>query len=234
VSESAAGPITVVIAEDQALLRGAFRALIDSCHDLTVVGEAGTGSEAADLARGTHPDVILMDIRMPRLDGIEATRLICGTPDTERTRVVILTTFDLDEYVYAALRAGASGFLLKDTPPADLLRAIRVVAAGEALLAPTVTRRLISEFARRPRPGHLPSPELGRVTDREREVLVLIGHGLTNTEIAEHLHISLATARTHVGHLLTKLTARDRTQLVITAYETGLVSPRAPYDGRSS
>ena len=153
----AARPITVVIAEDQALLRGAFRALIDSCHDLTVVGEAGTGSEAADLARATHPDVILMDIRMPRLDGIEATRLICGTPDTERTRVVILTTFDLDEYVYAALRAGASGFLLKDTPPADLLTAIRVVAAGEALLAPTITRRLISEFARRPRPGHLPS-----------------------------------------------------------------------------
>jgi DNA-binding NarL/FixJ family response regulator len=170
----------------------------------------------------------------PGLDGIEATRLICGSPDTERTHVVILTTFDLDEYVYAALRAGASGFLLKDTPPADLLGAIRVVAAGEALLAPTVTRRLISEFARRPRPGHLPSPELGRVTDREREVLTLIGHGLTNTEIAEHLHISLATARTHVGHLLTKLTARDRAQLVITAYETGLVTPRAPHDGCSS
>jgi DNA-binding NarL/FixJ family response regulator len=234
VSEPAAGTITVVIAEDQALLRGAFRALIDSCPDLTVVGEAGTGVEAAGLARDTHPDVILMDIRMPRLDGIEATRLICAAPDAGRTRVVILTTFDLDEYVYAALRAGASGFLLKDTPPADLLRAIRVVAAGEALLAPTVTRRLISEFARRPQPGHLPSPELGRVTDREREVLTLIGHGLTNTEIAEHLHISLATARTHVGHLLTKLTARDRAQLVITAYETGLVSPRASYDGRSS
>jgi DNA-binding NarL/FixJ family response regulator len=234
VSEPAAGPITVVIAEDQALLRGAFRALIDSCPDLTVVGEAGTGVEAVSLARDTHPDVIMMDIRMPRLDGIEATRLICAAPDTGRARVVILTTFDLDEYVYAALRAGASGFLLKDSPPADLLRAIRVVAAGEALLAPTVTRRFISEFVRRPRPGHLPSPELGRVTDREREVLTLIGHGLTNTEIAEHLHISLATARTHVGHLLTKLTARDRAQLVITAYETGLVSPRAPYDGRSS
>jgi DNA-binding NarL/FixJ family response regulator len=233
-SEPAAGPITVVIAEDQALLRGAFRALIDSCPDLTVVGEAGTGNEAANLARDTQPDVILMDIRMPRLDGIEATRLICGTPGTERTRVVILTTFDLDEYVYAALRAGASGFLLKDTPPADLLSAIRVVAAGEALLAPTVTRRLISEFARRPRPEHLAVPELARVTGREREILTLIGHGLTNTEIAEHLHISLATVRTHVGHLLTKLTARDRTQLVITAYETGLVIPRALYDGRSS
>jgi DNA-binding NarL/FixJ family response regulator len=234
VSEPGAGPITVVIAEDQALLRGAFRALIDSCPDLTVVGEAGTGAEAADLARDAHPDVILMDIRMPRLDGIEATRLICAAPDTQRTRVVILTTFDLDEYVYAALRAGASGFLLKDTPPADLLNAIRVVAAGEALLAPSVTRRLISEFARRPRPERLAVPELARVTDREREVLTLIGHGLTNTEIAGHLHISLATARTHVSHLLTKLTARDRAQLVITAYETGLVAPRAPHDGRSA
>ena len=162
---------------------------------------------------------------MPQLDGIAATRLICGTPDTEHTRVVILTTFDLDEYVYAALRAGASGFLLKDTPPADLLNAIRVVAAGEALLAPTVTRRLISEFARRPQPLRLPVPELARVTGREREVLTLIGRGQTNQEIAEHLHISLATARTHVGHLLTKLTARDRAQLVITAYETGLVAP---------
>jgi DNA-binding NarL/FixJ family response regulator len=228
VSEPAAAPVTVVIAEDQALLRGAFRMLIDSCPDLTTVGEAGTGSHAVDLARDTHPDVILMDIRMPRLDGIEATRLICGTPDTERTRVIILTTFDLDEYVYAALRAGASGFLLKDTPPPGLLNAIRVVAAGEALLAPAVTRRLISEFARRPQPGHLPVPELAMITSREREILTLIGHGLTNQEIAEHLHISLATARTHVGHLLTKLTARDRAQLVITAYETGLVTSRAP------
>jgi DNA-binding NarL/FixJ family response regulator len=233
-SEPAAGPITVVIAEDQALLRGAFRALIDSCPDLTVVGEAGTGNEAANLARDMRPDVILMDIRMPQLDGIEATRLISGTPGTKRTRVIILTTFDLDEYVYAALRAGASGFLLKDTPPADLLSAIRVVAAGEALLAPAITRRLISEFARRPRPEHLPVPELARVTDRERQVLALIGHGLTNTEIAAHLHISLATARTHVSHLLTKLSARDRAQLVITAYETGLVTPRAPYDDSSS
>jgi DNA-binding NarL/FixJ family response regulator len=233
VSESAGTPVTVVIAEDQALLRGTFRMLIDSCPDLTAVGEAGSGSEAVDLARDTHPDVVLMDIRMPRLDGIEATRLICGRPDTAHTRVIILTTFDLDEYVYAALRAGASGFLLKDTPPADLLTAIRV-AAGEALLAPTITRRLISEFVRQPRPGHLPVPGLATVTSREREVLTLIGHGLTNTEIADHLHISLATARTHVGHLLTKLTARDRAQLVITAYETGLVTPRTPYDDHSS
>jgi DNA-binding NarL/FixJ family response regulator len=228
VTEATATPVTVVIAEDQALLRGTFRMLIDSCPDLTAIGEAGTGIEAVDLAKDTHPDVILMDIRMPRLDGIEATRLICGTPDTERTRVIILTTFDLDEYVYAALRAGASGFLLKDTPPAGLLTAIRVVAAGEALLAPTITRRLISEFTRRPRPGHIPVPELAMITGREREVLTLIGHGLTNQEIAEHLHISPATARTHVGHLLTKLTARDRAQLVIAAYETGLVTPGSP------
>jgi DNA-binding NarL/FixJ family response regulator len=228
-TEATATPVTVVIAEDQALLRDTFRMLIDSCPDLTTVGEADTGIEAVDLAKDTHPDVILMDIRMPRLDGIEATRLICGTPDTERTRVIILTTFDLDEYVYAALRAGASGFLLKDTPAAGLLTAIRVVAAGEALLAPTITRRLISEFTRRPRPGHIPVPELAMITGREREVLTLIGHGLTNQEIAEHLHISPATARTHVGHLLTKLTARDRAQLVIAAYETGLVTPGSPH-----
>lgn len=151
-------PITVVVADDQALLRGTFRMLIDSCPDLITVGEAGSGSDAVNLARRAHPDLILMDIRMPKLDGIEATQVICGTPETERTRVVILTTFDLDEYVYAALRAGASGFLLKDTPPADLLNAIRVVAAGEALLAPTVTRRLISEFARRPGRGISPHP----------------------------------------------------------------------------
>ena len=225
-NEHADAPVTVVVADDQALLRGTFRLLIDSCPGLTTVGEAGTGQEAVELARRAHPDVILMDVRMPQLDGIEATRLICGAPETRHTRVVILTTFDLDEYVYAALQAGASGFLLKDTPPADLLTAIRVVAAGEALLAPTVTRRLISEFAARPR--QLPPPQLDAVTSREREVLTLIGGGLTNQEIAAQLHISLATARTHVGHLLTKLMARDRAQLVITAYETGLVTPRPP------
>ena len=228
-NEPASEPITVAVADDQALLRGTFRMLIDSSPGLITVGEAGSGSEAIDLVRREHPDVILMDIRMPRLDGIEATRLICGTAETEHTRVIILTTFDLDEYVYAALRSGASGFLLKDTPPDGLLNAIRVIAAGEALLAPTVTRRLISEFARRPRPANVPAPELAKVTSREREVLTLIGCGLTNHEIAGHLHISLATARTHVGHLLTKLTARDRAQLVITAYETGLVTPGSPH-----
>jgi DNA-binding NarL/FixJ family response regulator len=226
VTEPADPPVTVVVADDQALLRGSFRMLVDSCPALAVVGEAGSGREAVDLARRLHPDVILMDVRMPQLDGIEATRLICGAPETSGTRVVILTTFDLDEYVYAALRAGASGFLLKDTPPADLLAAIQVIAAGEALLAPTVTRRLIGEFARRPQPARLPRPGLDKITSREQEILTLIGQGLSNQEISRHLHISPATARTHVGHLLTKLAARDRAQLVIAAYETGLITPR--------
>jgi DNA-binding NarL/FixJ family response regulator len=220
-------PITVVIADDQALLRGTFRMLIDSCPDLTVVGEADTGAEAVVLARREQPDLVLMDVRMPELDGIEATREICGDPLTATVRVVILTTFDLDEYVYAALRAGASGFLLKDTPPGDLLTAVRLVAAGEALLAPSVTRRLIAEFVHRPEPARTPARSLAKVTDREREVLTLIGRGLSNTEIAEHLYISTATVRTHVGHLLAKLQARDRAQLVITAYETHLVTTGA-------
>ena len=220
--------IRVLVADDQALVRGTIGLLVDTAPDLEVIGEAATGAEAVEIAAQLQPDVLLMDIRMPVMDGIEATRQITGSDQDARMRIIILTTFDLDEYVYAALRAGASGFLLKDTPPADLLHAIRVVAAGEALLAPTVTRRLISEFARRPRPGQLPPPQLDPVTSREREVLTLIGGGLTNQEIAEQLHISLATARTHVGHLLTKLMARDRAQLVITAYETGLVTPRPP------
>ena len=222
------GPITVVVADDQALLRGTFRMLIDSCQDMTTVGEAATGREAVELVSREQPDVILMDIRMPQLDGIEATRLICGAPGPSRTRVVILTTFDLDEYVYGALHGGASGFLLKDTTAADLLTAIRVVAAGEALLAPTVTRRLIREFTRHPPAATQARADLSAVTSREREVLTHIGQGLTNCEIAGQLHISLATARTHVGHLLTKLAARDRVQLVIIAYEAGLVSPGSP------
>ncbi|GAA3474866.1 response regulator transcription factor [Nonomuraea roseola] len=204
--------IRVLIADDQVLLRGSFRVLVDSEPDLSVVGEAGTGARAVELARATRPDVVLMDVRMPEMDGIEATRRIGGV-----ARVLIVTMFDLDAYVYSALRAGASGFLLKDTPPADLLAAIRLVARGEALLAPTVTRRLIEEFARPAVRG------LEGITDREREVLTLIARGLSNTEITERLHLSMATVKTHIGRLLTKLEARDRAQLVIAAYESGLV-----------
>jgi DNA-binding NarL/FixJ family response regulator len=215
--------IKVLVADDQALVRGSFRLLVETAPNLVAVGEAGTGAEAVALARSERPDVVLMDVRMPELDGIEATRTICSTPDTAGVRVLILTTFDLDEYVYGALRAGASGFLLKDTPPAELLRAITVVATGEALLAPSVTRRLIAEFSRQePRPTR----GLDGVTDREREVLLLIARGLSNTEIADRLHLGLATVKTHVGRLLSKLHARDRAQLVIVAYESGLV-PRS-------
>ena len=213
----------VLVADDQALVRGSFRLLVETAPGLTAVGEAEDGVAAVELAGRVRPDVVLMDVRMPRMDGIEATRRICGDPATAGVRVLILTTFDLDDYVYAALRAGASGFLLKDTPPEDLLAAIRVVAAGEALLAPTVTRRLIAEFARRPEPA---APAgLAGITDREREVLVLIARGLSNAEIAAHLHLGLATVKTHIGRLLSKLAARDRAQLVIAAYESGLVSP---------
>jgi DNA-binding NarL/FixJ family response regulator len=218
--------IRVVIAEDQVLLRGSLRILIDLAPDLTTIGEAGTGAEAVALARQELPDVVLMDVRMPELDGIEATRLICGDPETATVKILILTTFDLDEYVYAALRAGASGFLLKDAPPPDLLAAIRLVAAGEGLLAPTVTRRLIAEFARRAEPPPLVPGTLTGVTDREREVLTLIGRGLSNPELAEQLRLSLATVKTHVGRLLAKTHTRDRAQLVILAYETGLVTAR--------
>jgi len=216
--------IRVLVADDQALVRGSFRLLVETAPGLTAVGEAANGKEAVELAGRVRPDVVLMDVRMPELDGIEATRRICGDPATESVRVLILTTFDLDDYVYAALRAGASGFLLKDTPPADLLTAIEVVAAGEALLAPTVTRRLIAEFSRRPEPATRPAG-LDGVTEREREVLVLIARGLSNTEIAGHLHLGLATVKTHIGRLLSKLQARDRAQLVIAAYESGLVTP---------
>ena len=216
--------LRVLVADDQALVRGSFRVLVDTAPGLRTVGEAGTGAEAVRLAERERPDVVLMDVRMPEMDGIEATRRICR--DLPDVRVLILTTFDLDSYVYAALRAGASGFLLKDTPPADLLSAIRVVASGESLLAPTVTRRLIAEFVRRPAPAGPPPAGLGALTDREREVLALIARGLSNTELAEHLHLSPATVKTHIGRLLAKLQARDRAQLVIAAYETGLVRPR--------
>jgi DNA-binding NarL/FixJ family response regulator len=215
--------IRVLVADDQALLRGSFRVLIDTAPGLETVGEAGNGAEAVALVRSERPDVVLMDVRMPEMDGIEATRQICATSDT---RVLMLTTFDLDSYVYAALRAGASGFLLKDTPPAELLSAIRVIAAGDSLLAPSVTRRLISEFTSRPEPTQVVARELIGVTDREREVLALIARGQSNAEIAEYLHVGLATVKTHVSQLLAKLQARDRAQLVIVAYETALIKPR--------
>ncbi|MGW6494381.1 response regulator [Nonomuraea angiospora] len=209
--------IRVVIADDQALLRGSFRVLVDSEPDLAVVGEAATGVEAVTVALEQRPDVVLMDVRMPEMDGIEAARRL-----RDVSRVLVVTMFDLDSYVYDALRAGASGFLLKDTPPSDLLAAIRVVASGEALLAPTVTRRLIEEFTRTP---VLPRVKgLDGVTEREREVLMLIARGLSNGEIAEYLQVSLATVKTHITRLLAKLEARDRAQLVIAAYESGLVS----------
>jgi DNA-binding NarL/FixJ family response regulator len=221
--------VRVVIADDQALLRGSFRLLIDSSPGFTVVGEAGNGQDAVELARRERPDVVLMDIRMPGWTGIEATERICADPDLADTvRVLILTTFDLDNYVYSALRSGASGFLLKDAPPAELLNAIGVVAAGEGLLSPTVTRRLIAEFARRPEPAQSPVRRLDGVTEREREVLTLIAKGMSNTEVCKHLHLTMATVKTHIGRLLSKLQARDRAQLVIVAYETGLVSAGRP------
>ncbi|MFF5261602.1 response regulator [Actinomadura viridis] len=217
-------PVRVLIADDQALLRGSLRVLLETTPGFEVAGEAGDGARAVELAVGAEPDVVLMDVRMPEMDGIEATRRVCAT--VPAVRVLILTTFDLDAYVYAALRAGASGFLLKDAHPADLLAAVRVVASGEALLAPGVTRRLIAEFARRPETGHPPARDLRGLTGREREVLTLVARGLSNAELAEHLRLSVATVKTHIGNLLAKLHARDRAQLVIVAYETGLVRPR--------
>ena len=217
---------SVLIADDQALLRGSLHLLIDSAPDLTAVGEAADGAEAVTIATREKPDVVLMDIRMPGVDGIEATRRITAAPATAGTRILVLTTFDLDEYVFAALRAGASGFLLKDTPPGDLLAAIRVVAGGDALLAPGPTRRLIAEFSRQPALEAPPADAgLADITGREREVLRLIGLGLSNTEIAGRLYVSMSTTKTHIGHLLTKLGARDRAHLVIAAYEAGLVGP---------
>ena len=217
--------IRVVLADDQALIRGGLRALLDAEDGIEVVGEAATGREAVDVTRARRPDVVLMDIRMPDLDGLEATREIIATPGLDHTRVVILTTFDLDEYVFEALRIGASGFLVKDTEPTDLLAAIRAVAAGDALLSPRVTRRLIAEFATRSRPAPTSEHELRYLTDREREVVALVGEGLSNDEIAGRLFMSPATAKTHVSRAMTKLHARDRAQLVVLAYESGLVRP---------
>jgi len=216
--------ITVLLADDQALVRAGFRALLDAQSDITVVGEAGNGAEAARLAAETRPDVVLMDIRMPGTDGLEATRRITADPTLAATRVLILTTFDEDEYVFEAVRIGASGFLVKDTEPVELLRAVRVVAQGEALLSPGVTRRLIGEFARRARPGRS-LRELDRLTSREREIVALVAEGLSNDEIAARLVVSPATAKTHVSRAMVKLGARDRAQLVVYAYEAGLVRP---------
>jgi len=217
--------IRVAIADDQALVRAGLRTLLGHADDVELVGEAGDGAEAVRLARRERPDVLLMDIRMPTVDGIEATRQIAGDPGLGGVRVVVLTTFELDEYIHEALRAGASGFLLKDASPEDILAAVRVVAAGDALLAPSVTRRLIAEFGRLPRVGVATDAPLAELTPREREVLVLVAHGLTNDAVAERLVVSPATAKTHVSRIMAKLNARDRAQLVMIAYETGLVTP---------
>jgi DNA-binding NarL/FixJ family response regulator len=218
--------VKVVLADDQALVRAGFKVLLDTEDGFEVCAEAADGAEAVRQAREHRPDVVVMDIRMPGLDGLAATRQITADPELADVKVLVLTTFDVDEYVFEALRSGASGFLLKDTEPVDLLRALRVVASGEALLAPTVTRRLIAEFIARPEQRRLDTSVLSELTDREREVLALVAGGLSNDEIAAHLVISPATARTHVSRILTKLGARDRAQLVVLAYESGLVTPR--------
>ena len=221
--------ISVLLADDQPLLRRGFRMILETEEDLTVVAEAGHGGEAVDLARQHHPDVVLMDIRMPGTDGIEATRQIAAAGD--QVRVLVLTTFDLDEYAFGALRAGASGFLLKDVRPAELVAAIRTVAAGDAVIAPRVTRRLLEEYAQ-----VLPLasdqrtqrfPQLAALTEREREVLIAVGRGLSNTEIAAALFVSEATVKSHVGRILAKLGLRDRVQVVVLAYEAGLIQPGA-------
>ncbi|MBB1156672.1 MULTISPECIES: response regulator [Amycolatopsis] len=218
--------IRVVLADDQALVRAGFRLLLDTEDGFEVAGEASDGEQAVAQAVEHRPDIVVMDIRMPGTDGLEATRRITSHPDLTGVKVLVLTTFDVDEYVYEALRAGASGFLLKDTEPVELLHALRVVAAGEALLAPTVTRRLIAEIVGRPEHRRIDTSAVQEVTEREREVLALVAGGLSNDEIAAHLVISTATARTHVSRIMTKIGARDRAQLVVLAYESGLVTPR--------
>ena len=221
--------IPVVVVDDQALVRAGFSVLLKHAEDIEVVGEAGDGLEAVEIVTHERPDVVLMDIRMPRTDGLEATRRITADERLVNTKVLILTTFDLDQYVFEAIRAGASGFLLKETLPHDLLSAVRVVAEGQALLAPTVTRRLLEEFVRRPAGGAGPPPPgFDTLTARETEVLAAVARGLSNTEIADSLFMSPATAKTHVSRLLTKLHARDRAQLVMLAYEAGVVIPGTP------
>ncbi len=223
---SGSNPIKVLLADDQVLVRSGFKALLDAEDDITVVGEAANGSEAVERARAARPDLVLMDIRMPQMGGIKATGEIVRTRGLEQVRVLILTTYDTDAYVFEALQAGASGFLLKDAGPAELLHAIRVVAAGEALLAPRITRRLIAQFTAERTATSVAEDRLAVLTQREREVLALVGHGLSNDEIGAELVLSPATARTHVSHAMTKLAARDRAQLVVIAYQTGLVSRR--------
>jgi DNA-binding NarL/FixJ family response regulator len=217
-------PVRVLLADDQALVRAGFSALLGAQPDIEVVGEAVDGTEAVAAATRLKPDVVLMDIRMPEMDGIQATREIAANADLAGVHVVILTTFELDEYVFEALRAGASGFLVKDTEPAELIQGVRVAARGDALLSPSVTRRLIAEFAARSARRE-PGVRLDELTEREREVMALVGEGLSNEEIAERLFISIATARTHVSRAMLKLNARDRAQMVVFAYESGLVTP---------
>ena len=219
--------VKVLIADDQALVRTGFRMILDAEDDIEVTGEAADGAEAVTLASAGRPDVILMDVRMPNMDGIEATRLILNKNDDDPIRVLILTTFDLDEYVYDALRAGASGFLLKDAPPEELVRGVRVLARGDALIAPSVTRRLIEEISKRPSRDVAPSAALESLTQRELEVLEHIARGLSNHEIAEELFVSETTVKTHVGRVLMKLGLRDRVQAVVLAYESGVVHPGA-------
>lgn len=220
--------IRVLLADDQALIRAGFRALLDASEDIEVVGEAPDGDQAVKLARQARADVVLMDIRMPGVDGLEATRRIAADDDLAGVKVVILTTFESDEHVYQALRAGASGFLVKDTEPAELVHAVRVVARGDALLSPGVTRRLITDIASRPESTPTADHKLSLLTPREREVMALVASGLSNDEIAGRLYLSPLTAKTHVSRVMTKLDVRDRAQLVVLAYETGLVTPSRP------
>ncbi|MFG2820217.1 response regulator [Kitasatospora sp. NPDC048365] len=220
--------IRVLVVDDQAMVRAGFAALLGAQSDIDVVGDAADGKQAVEAAGRTHPDVVLMDVRMPEMDGLEAARRLLDPPPgvVHRPKVLMLTTFDVDDYVYEALRAGASGFLLKDAPPADLIAAVRVVAAGDALLAPSVTRRLIADFARnRPAPRRDPALKLNGLTPRETEVLELIARGLSNQEIAAHLVVAEQTVKTHIGRILAKLDLRDRAQAVVLAYESGLVQP---------
>jgi DNA-binding NarL/FixJ family response regulator len=219
-------PIKVLVVDDEGLVRSGFKALLDAEDGIEVVGEATNGAQAVELARATRPHVVLMDIRMPNVDGIQATKQIATTPGLQHVRILILTTYDTDAYVFEGLQAGASGFLLKDAGPAELLHGIRLVAAGDSLLAPRITRRLIAQFTARRTADQTSDERLAVLTEREREVLALVGQGMNNAEIGAELFLSPATARTHVSHAMVKLGARDRAQLVVIAYQTGLVSPQ--------